>query len=103
MQNKICPADPWCMSKAERLGHADYFDFDYDTITQSVVLSAFWAESPCSGIWDEKIDKKRTSDRVEVGVLTKEEATQPEEMSFGGFLAVPGDDSKPSTSCLQVI
>ena len=35
--------------------------------------------------------------KVEVGVLAIEKATQPEELSLGGFLAVLGEDTKPST------
>lgn len=75
---------------------ANYLDIDYDTISQSLVLSAFWHSPPLTGAWDERIDNSQPSGKVEVGVLANEKPAQPAELSLGGFLAVLGEDSKPS-------
>jgi len=103
IQEKVCAGNKSCKSRAERLEHANYLDFDYDTITQSVVLDAFWHESPRSKIWDEEIDTRQGAVKVEVGVLANEKPTQPEEISLGGFLAALGEDKKPSTYCLLTV
>ena len=96
IKEKVCVGDASCASKAERLLYADYFDFDIDTISQSVTLSAFWHRSPSTETWNETIDHRVGSTKVELGVLTNEKPTQPEELSLGGFLAVIGEDKKPS-------
>ncbi len=97
IQQKICANDASCKASAEALRSVDYLDVDYDTISQSFTMSAFWHTSPNSRTWNEKVDNRGGSMKVEVGVLSKEKATHPEELSLGGFLAVIGEDSKPST------
>ena len=97
IQQKVCLGNFECIAEVERVRHADYLDFDYDAITQSVLLSAFWVRSPgTEERWNERIGRRKTSDRVEVGVFSQEKSTQPEEISLGGYLAVVGKDSKPS-------
>ena len=85
-----------CKSKAEILEYADYLDFDYDAISQTVVLSAFWHGNQSSGTWDESIDNRGGSDQAEIGVLTTEKPKNLEEVSLGGFLVVLGEDKKLS-------
>lgn len=100
---KICPGlHETCKHKADALRSADYIDIDYDAISQSLVLSAFWNIPPLSGVWNEQVDTIEGSVQVEVGVLANEKPTQPEELSLGGFLAVIGEDSKTSMRYLQV-
>ena len=101
IQQKICsPSDPPCHAKAATIRSADYLDIDYDTISQSLVLSVFHHASPGSGVWDESLQKVGGSANVEVGVLANEKPTEPGHLSVGGFLTVIGEDTKPSTSSL---
>lgn len=97
LHQKICPEkDESCKRRVASLKSADYLDIDYDTISQSLVLSAFWHSSPPTGTWDERIDNSQASVKVEVGVLANKKPTQPVELSLAGFLAVLGEDRKPS-------
>lgn len=99
LHQKLCPEeDESCRLRTASLRSADYLDIDYDTISQSLILSAFWHSPPLSETWDERIDNSQVSLNIEVGVLANEKPTQPEELSLGGFLAVVGQDSKPSMS-----
>ena len=97
IQQKVCGQDGLCKAKANALNHADYLDVNYDTISQSLVLNAFWHTNPYSDAWEEKISIRQGSTKVEVGVLANEKPTQPEELSLGGFLTILGEDAKPST------
>ena len=97
MHQKICPEkDESCRLRAASIKSADYLDIDYDAISQSLVLSAFWHSPPLAEAWDERIDNSQASIKVEVGVLANEKPTEPEELSLAGFLAVVGEDRKPS-------
>lgn len=97
LHQKICPENhESCRLRAASLKSADYLDIDYDTISQFLVLSAFWHSPPLTEAWDERIDSGQASVKVEVGVLANEKPTQPDELSLAGFLAVLGEDSKPS-------
>ena len=99
VQQKICyAANEPCKAKAATLRFADYLDIDYDAISQTFILSAFRHAPPEGGLWDEHIDNAESSAKIEVGVLASEKATQPEEVSLGGFLTVIGEDKKPSMS-----
>lgn len=94
IQHKVCADETSCKTRSKALNSADYLDIDYDTISQSITISAFWHIAPGSGKWDERIESCGESVKVEVGVLANEKATQPEELSLGGFLAVLGEDKK---------
>lgn len=97
MRQKICSEkDESCRLRAASLKSVDYLDIDYDTISRSLVLSAFWHSPPLTEAWDERIDNSQASVTVEVGVLANEKPVQPEEFSLGGFLAVLGKDNKPN-------
>ena len=97
IQQKLCAQHNSCQAKADALNNADYVDIDYDTISQSLVLNAFRHTSSGSPTWNEQISIQDGSAKVEVGVLANEKPTKPEELSLGGFLAVLGEDTKPST------
>lgn len=84
------------MAQAAYLSSANYVDIDFDTISQSLNFNAFWDFPPESAFWDEQIDTNGGSVKVEVGVLTNEKPTQPEDLSLGGALMVLGEDSNPS-------
>ncbi|KAL6713062.1 protease B nonderepressible form [Lecanora helva] len=96
IKEKLCARDALCESAAERLLYADYFDFDFDTISQSATLSAFWHKNPAAEVWTEDLDNRHGSIKLELGVLANQKPTQPEELSLGGFLAVVGEDTKPN-------
>ncbi|KAI9869701.1 MAG: protease B nonderepressible form, partial [Pleopsidium flavum] len=95
-QNICSSTDQTCHSRATSLRAASYLDIDYDTISQVVVLSAFWHQPPNSDSWNERIQDLEGDHQVEVGVLASEKATEPEELSLGGFLTVIGEDDKPN-------
>ena len=97
LHQKIClgNVEP-CGVRAASVESADYLDIDFDAISQSLVLSAFWHSPPLVEVWDERIDNGQASVKVEVGVLANEKPTEPEELSLAGFLAVVGEDRKLS-------
>lgn len=95
LQQKSPTKDESCRLRIASLKSADYLDIDYDTISQSIILSAFWQSPPLAEVWDERIDKTQVSQKIEVGVLENEKPIEPEELSLAGFLAVLGEDSKP--------
>ncbi|KAH6681729.1 PIG-X [Halenospora varia] len=90
--HKLCKsADSRCLSRVSLLSSASTIDIDFDTISHALTLTAFWP------IRDWDLDFKSTSgDRLEVGILSVEQAVELEELSLGGFLTVVGEDSKPS-------
>ena len=99
IRQKICPkSDNACNSRTESLRQAAYLDVDYDAISQSLVLTAFYASSETPGGWSERIPKIDPAAKLEVGILAPETPRQPEELSLGGFLINVGEDSKASTS-----
>ena len=99
VQQKICPkSDKVCAGRAALLRSATYLDVDFDAISQSLVLTAFYSSSPDFDGWTEKISRLDYSAKVEVGVLAPESPQQPEELSLGGFLLVLGEDLKASMS-----
>ena len=103
IQQKVCNGDQFCIFKVDRLRHANYFDLDFDAISQSVVLTAFWDKSPDAEYWDENITNIHGSFEAEIGVLANEKSTQLEEISLGGFLVVLGEGDQPSMSCSLLI
>jgi hypothetical protein len=87
------------VDRASSLLTADSVDIDYDSISHALTISAFWSQPPRrQNRWTEEITRHKNakSERVEVGVLANERATDPEDLSVGGFLAVVGEDRKLS-------
>lgn len=98
-----------CEDEARYVEYAASLDLDFDAISHAVTLSATWSPDsdaetrdgesrPGSGITDRPVIKYRENHRIEVGVLQSEKADEVEELSLGGYLAVLGEDDKPSTS-----
>ena len=85
-----------CYAYAKGLALADSVDIDFDTIAQALTISGFRHAAHDQLGWDEQISNLDGSARVEVGVLANEKATEPEELSLGGFLTILGEDEKPS-------
>lgn len=99
-QQKFCSKDgkSYCLDTIDGFARSDYIDVDYDTISRSVVLTA---ESSNAGStnegWTETIRLPSKEATVEIGVLSLEGNADPEDVQFGGFLTVLGQDDKPST------
>ncbi|GAB7347821.1 hypothetical protein MBLNU459_g5358t1 [Dothideomycetes sp. NU459] len=92
----ILPAIAESADQVAALESATTVDFDFDAISHALKLTAVWAQAPGGGVWSETIRLQSTSDTIEVGILNTEKATEPEELSLGGFLIVLGEDGKPS-------
>lgn len=88
-----------CVNMLDEIVHARYVDVDYDTISRAVVVTAGWPHAPeDEKSWNEEIRLLKKDATVEIGVLTLEGNTDPEDIQFGGFLTVLGQDERPSTS-----
>ncbi|KAG9247044.1 PIG-X [Calycina marina] len=83
-----------CISRMQSFSHASTLDVDFDTISHALTITAFWAAS----IQSFHIGGMTHRDRLEVGVLSINQATEPEELSLGGFLTVVGEDKKPKAT-----
>ncbi|KAF2152986.1 PIG-X-domain-containing protein [Myriangium duriaei CBS 260.36] len=83
-----------CIDTIESLQQASSLDFDFDTISQSFVVSARWPPARHSG-WERQ---RSANDRVEIGILNREKATEDEHISLGGYLTVLGDDDEPKAT-----
>jgi hypothetical protein len=85
-----------CLSLALSLSMATYLDIDYDTITGALVINAGWPSPPSEEGWMDKISRKASDGTIEIGVLMHEPNPDPEDVQFGGFLTVLGQDASPS-------
>ncbi|KAI5364814.1 Putative glycosylphosphatidylinositol-mannosyltransferase I, PIG-X/PBN1 [Septoria linicola] len=81
-------------------GDAAYVDYDFDVINHAVTISILSAPSDYveQGVESGKAHKLQPDDRLEVGVLSPENADEPEELKMGGYLTVVGEDEKPSAT-----
>ncbi|PNS15861.1 hypothetical protein CAC42_4313 [Sphaceloma murrayae] len=92
LSDKICQnSDGGCAAEVKTLAAASLLDFDYDAISQAVVVSATWPAE----YREDVVRQWSKDDRVEIGVLNKEASKEGEEISLGGFLTVLGDDDHP--------
>ncbi len=93
----ICPeSNVQCLRRADHLQEVDYLDIDYDAVSQSLTLTAFHQAAPVSRSWSEELTPYNYSTRTEVGVLSAQKATDPEELALEGILLVLGEDRSPS-------
>jgi hypothetical protein len=86
-----------CLSHFLNLSTATYVDIDYDTISRALVINAGWPSAPEEEGWTDTILRTKSDQTVEIGVLMHESNSDPEDIQFGGFLTVLGQDSSPST------
>lgn len=91
----------FCQRLAQELSTATSLDVDYDTASRAVVLTATWSASPDVEGWTENIVVSQQDAVVEIGVLSHEPNADPEDIQFGGFLTVLGQDTAPS-NCLPL-
>ena len=88
-----------CYDMVNSFATSSYVDIDYDTISRGVVLTAGWVQARDDEKgWTQKIRQPSKDATVEIGVLSLEGNADPEDIQFGGFLTVLGQDEKPSTS-----
>lgn len=78
------------------MSYASYLDIDFDVISHAVTLSGFWREGLSAGMAKSVPSKGSPTDSLEVGVLVAEKPDEPEELKFGGYLTVIGEDDEPS-------
>ncbi|KAF2790813.1 hypothetical protein K505DRAFT_281887, partial [Melanomma pulvis-pyrius CBS 109.77] len=96
IQSKVCKSSSRsCKDAALSLLSASYVDIDYDTISHAVILNAYWEQAPSTESWTETISLSGNEETIEVGVLIHEPNPDPEDIGFGGFLTVLGEDTKP--------
>lgn len=100
IQHYTCkPENAECVDRISALDSADSVDIDYDAISHTLTVSAFWSHPlPGSRGWNEIIPQSSNawSEKVEVGLLASEKNVDPEDLSLGGFLAVVGETDKLS-------
>ncbi|KAF2676782.1 PIG-X-domain-containing protein [Lentithecium fluviatile CBS 122367] len=102
IQEEVCKSSvKACKNAASSLLSASYLDIDYDTISHAVVLNAFWSGSPEANHWTETITLPSKDQTTEVGVLNYEKNPDPEDIGFGGFLTVLGQDDAPKPTQFQ--
>jgi hypothetical protein len=92
-----------CLNLALSLSTATYLDIDYDTITRALVINAGWPSPPSEKGWSETLIRTEASGTLEIGVLNHEPNPDPEDIGFGGFLTVLGQDTSPSTSPILLL
>ncbi|KAJ9660699.1 protease B nonderepressible form [Neophaeococcomyces mojaviensis] len=106
IQRNTCPpSDTICAHNAAILNIASYVDIDYDSISHTLTLTAFWSKPPAVlmdpiGEWTtyDHWNLALTAspkDKNEVGILRTTAASDPQELQIEGFLAVIGEDKEP--------
>jgi hypothetical protein len=90
--------DAYCGNMVDEMTLASYIDVDYDAISQAVVVTAGWPHGhEGEKSWNDEIRLPSKDATVEIGVLSLEGNPDPEDIQFGGFLTVLGQDERPST------
>jgi hypothetical protein len=92
----LCVENKYCRKDVSELVTASYLDIDYDAISGTIVLTAGWPGADEG--WSEDITLPSKDATVEIGVLSHEGNADPEDIQFGGFLTVLGQDEHPSMS-----
>ena len=91
-KHKLCKtSQAECLARVSSFLQASTVDFDFDTISHALTVTAFWAPQ----VQSINIEGTTAKDRVEVGILSVESPKEPEELSLGGFLTIVGEDTKP--------
>ena len=101
---RLCASKPpglqACKDHVQELENASYIDVDFDAISHALAFTAFFNPNRpkiLPGQRDNRpIKKGKPEDTIEVGVLQSEKATEPEELSLGGYLTVIGESDHPS-------
>lgn len=107
---RLCTGEPSalhaCKEQVQDLENATYIDVDFDAISHALILTAFWNPNRRqilpSRRHQRSIKQTDCGETIEVGVLQSEEATEPEELSMGGYLTVIGESERPSMSSMEL-
>ncbi len=106
-QRYLCKhSDQQCLHSASLLNVADTVDIDYDSISHTLTFTAHWSRPPAvlydpvsgkttENAWSLSVGTSANAEKVEVGVLSNEQPTDPSEITLSGFLAVVGEDDHP--------
>lgn len=113
LQTQVCPhsdpdAEKTCIHTTSLLTLASTLSVSYDSISHTLVLTTIWSAppsiyfDPIAGdiyydAWQAKIDTTASS-KVEVGILTESQATDPHELALSGVLTVVGEDTTPQAT-----
>ncbi|RAR06666.1 pig-x-domain-containing protein [Stemphylium lycopersici] len=103
-QRNLCgdKAGAYCVQMVAEMVKARYIDVDYDTISRAVVVTAGWPHADESEkSWNDEIRPPSQDATVEIGVLSSEGNADPEDIQFGGFLTVLGQDDHPKPTRFQ--
>ncbi|KAF2630350.1 PIG-X-domain-containing protein [Macroventuria anomochaeta] len=91
----------WFQNMTGADSSASYIDIDYDAISQAVIFTVVWSHAPNKKGWTESVYVPEDESTVEIGVLSHEPNTDPEDVQFGGFLTMLGRDDKPKPTRFQ--
>lgn len=106
LQRNVCkPSDVVCRHDVALLNLADYLDFDYDSISHALIVTAYWSKPPAVLMdpvgqwttydhWNLAVDGL-AKDRNEIGILTTNPGQEPTQLHMEGFLTVVGEDDEP--------
>ncbi|KAI9677532.1 MAG: protease B nonderepressible form [Caeruleum heppii] len=96
LDQTVCAApNNECHGRASSSLNATQIDLDYDAVSKIFIFTAFWHIGPDQGLWHETIRRSNPRDKLEVGILANEKATEAEELSLGGLVMVVGEDDHP--------
>lgn len=91
----------------QELENASYIDVDFDAISHALVFTTFWNPHRQQILSAQRgkrpIKSIRADDTIEVGVVQSEKATEPEELSLGGYLTVIGQNYHPSRKRSRIV
>ena len=115
LQTQICPhsdpdAEQACIHTTSLLSLVSTLSISYDSISHALVLTTTWATPPPVYLdpvtgdiyydsWQAKIDTT-TASKVEVGILTASQATDPHELALSGVLTRLCSPFRPVTTHL---
>ena len=107
IQRHVCArSDVTCTHTASLLNIAESLDIDYDSISHTLMVNAFWSRPPAIlydpvgewttyDAWNLDAQRKSQNDRVEVGILESLPADDEHDVKLSGHLTVVGEDDRP--------
>ncbi|RMZ80536.1 hypothetical protein DV737_g2957, partial [Chaetothyriales sp. CBS 132003] len=98
--------DVTCLHTASLLNIVDGMDIDYDSVSGTLTMTAFWSKQPAVlfdpvgewttyDAWNVDIQRPRANQRVEVGILNPSAAKDAHELQLSGLLTLVGTDDHP--------
>ncbi|RMZ91216.1 hypothetical protein DV736_g1532, partial [Chaetothyriales sp. CBS 134916] len=98
--------DVTCLHTASLLNIADGLDIDYDGMSRTLTVTAFWSKPPAVlfdpigewttyDVWNVDIQRTGANERIEVGILNPSAAKDAYELQLSGLLTLVGEDDHP--------